>query len=226
MGNHDERAPYAAGLFGEEPTTRPAGPGARRRRAADRRPRHQRARLPPRRADRRPAGLARRRARDAGPARHDAGDAPPADPGADAARRPRSSSCSTRTGSPRCSRAPTCAASSAATSTSRRTRPSPASRCRWPSATCYTTDPAPLDRLHLGRRRPPGVQHGARVRRPRRAHDRPDRRGARGERLPRRRARAGRGAHPRGAAEIISRKDSSFYAGNEDHSPRGLPDPA
>ena len=38
------------------------------------------------------------------------------------------------------------------------------------AATCYTADPAPLDRFDLRRRRAPGRQRRARLRRPRRAH--------------------------------------------------------
>ena len=102
MGNHDEREHYARELFGETATDEAhPGPGPRGRRAPGGRARHDRARLPPRRAHRRPARLARRRAVDARAARDAGGAAPPADPGADDAGGGDRSSCTTSTSWPR-----------------------------------------------------------------------------------------------------------------------------
>ena len=132
MGNHDERAPYAEGLFDVATTTAPQDPvydvGGLRIVALDTSvPRyhhgelsHDAARLAratcwPRRPSTAPSSRCttrRSRCRCCQPAR--------------------SSSCSARTGSPRCWRAATCGRSLAGTSTTRRTRPSPASRSRWP----------------------------------------------------------------------------------------------
>ena len=67
------------------------------------------------------------------------------------------------------------------------------------SATCYTSDPAPLERFISGVDAPPGGDDAPPLRRPDRAHDRAGHRGAGGQRLPVRRTRAGRGAEPRGA---------------------------
>ena len=146
MGNHDERAAYSRELFGEE-SDAPAGPGVRRRRAADHQPRHQRARLAPRRDHRRAAGLAARRAGDAGRARHDPGPAPPADPVADVPGRGDHRAARHRPAGRGAARAATSGRSSAGTTTSRRTRPSPASRSRSRRRPATSSDPAPLDRF-------------------------------------------------------------------------------
>ena len=149
MGNHDERAPYARGLFDSDDDG-PAGPCLRRGRAAGRRPGHQRAGVPPRRAQPRAAGLAARGAEHAGRARHPAGDAPPADPGADDGGRGDDRAARPGPRSPRSSRAATCGCilgghfhySSYSTFAG-----IPVSVA---SASCYTTDPAPLERLVSG----------------------------------------------------------------------------
>ena len=149
MGNHDERAPYARGLFDyrrRRPQDRVYDVGGLRIVALD----TSVPELPPRRAQPDQLDWLRERARDPGRARHAAGDAPPADPGADAG----------------------------GGGDHRAARPGPAGRGRARAATsacilgghfhyssystfagipvsvasasCYTTDPAPLDRLISG----------------------------------------------------------------------------
>jgi 3',5'-cyclic-AMP phosphodiesterase len=94
------------------------------------------------------------------------------------------------------------------------------------SASCYTTDPAPVDRLVSGvdGHQAFNIVH---VYDDRLVHtvipipEAPEVTGQPGE------MRATLDAlSPEERREIISRKDSFFNAGNEDHSPRELPDPA
>ena len=67
MGNHDDRESYARGLYRLRCDTRRVRPRLRRRRAAHRGARHERARLPPRRDQRRAVRVARRRAGEPAP---------------------------------------------------------------------------------------------------------------------------------------------------------------
>ena len=108
-------------------------------------------------------------------------------------------------------RAPTCAASSPATCTSRPGRRSPASRSRSPSASCYTIDPAPVDRFVSGVDAGAGLHDGPHLRRPPGAHPRAARARHRGE--PRRRwtsPRRSRACSVEEARELASSKTSPF----------------
>ena len=100
----------------------------------------------------------------------------------------------------------TCARSWAGTTTSRRTPRSRASRSRSRRPALHDR-PGAVGPADLGCRRPPGVQHGARVRRPDRALGDPDPRGAGGQRPAGRTAKRWRRSRPRSVAS---------------HQPRGL----
>ncbi len=127
MGNHDDRAAFRSELWDDEGRRpSPRRPRRRVRRPAHRPPRHLRARAPLRRDQRRAVGLAARHgARHPGAAGHDPRHASP--PVRACSRSRRAWSFAIRRGWLACCAAPTSVRSSPGTSTTRRSRPSPAS---------------------------------------------------------------------------------------------------
>ncbi len=149
IGNHDERAPYAKGLFDSDddgPQDRVYDVGGLRIVALDTSvPEYHHGELLPEQLD-----WLRDVAEHAAPSTAPSWRCTTRRSRCRPWSRPRSSSCSTRTGSPRWSRAATCGRSSAGTSTTRRTRRSRASRSRSPRRPATRPTRRPADRLISG----------------------------------------------------------------------------